>query len=613
MSMLAFARTHALAFAAAAILSIPLSTRAAAPVTVSAFANNGTVGNSITLQGRATDADCDLSYLNFYITGPGIPPWSYLGSGRMSGCDATTTWSYTPPAAGAYTMHIRAFDFQGNPDSNANVTYAFTVADNSAPTTVSATASGPYAGQPFTLTGRATDVDGNLSSMNFYITGPNIPPWSYLGSRALSGSDSTASISYTPPVPGGYTMHIRAFDSMGVPDSNANVTYAFSVASSNAPPVTVSASASNAFVGQQITLTGRATDVNADLSSMDFYLAGPGLSGWVYMGSAGLSGGDYTASLTLGQTFDVPGWYAVHVRAHDAAGNMDSNANIAVGFPVKAKAQILVDVNQMNACEAGSASSFAANGAWTILYNSPDLPETSPSWAPTLGALNAATFAITEDDHEPWTIPFQTVDRVAAVIGRMPDAAMIYHETNPGFDFGSMPMLSYDEITAAANHVVPGFGPLGARVVVLTRMYEPGYPPRDWVNAALANPNTYGVAFESLPDPSGWPTLDMAGGLRACLNAGRKCFMLLPPPAATSGLNFLTMFQNTMKFFEQNQLLGNPNLYIVPAAYVRAPDIPSMDTAMGFLPNACGYSAAGRSSVSDVVHWLQSYVGGTAQ
>jgi hypothetical protein len=96
----------------------------------------------------------------------------------------------------------------------------------------------------------------------------------------------------------------------------------------------------------------------------------------------------------------------------------------------------------------------------------------------------------------------------------------------------------------------------------------------------------------------------MAGGLRACLSAGRKCFMLLPPPDAAPGVDYLAMFQDTRKFFEQNKLLDNPNLYLVPAAYRREL------TGIGFVPGQCGNS--GRS-VSDVVHWLQSYVNGTAQ
>src|SRR6185369_16863795 len=97
----------------------------------------------------------------------------------------------------------------------------------------------------------------------------------------------------------------------------------------------------------------------------------PNLPGWNYIGSAGLAGADGTAAVS--HTFDVPGTYAVHVRAHDAAGNVDGNANVVTSFAVKARAHILVDVNQLNACEAGFAATFAADGVWTIPYNSPDM------------------------------------------------------------------------------------------------------------------------------------------------------------------------------------------------------------------------------------------------
>jgi|KBSMisStaDraftv2_1062788.scaffolds.fasta_scaffold36985_4 hypothetical protein len=600
MSMPVLARAHAFALVAAAILFLPLPARATAPVTISVTASGQFAGQPFTLTGRATDADGDLSSLNFYINGPNLPGWNYVGSAVLSGPDSTASLSYTPPVAGAYAVHVRAFDQTGAVDSNANVLAGFSVVNNTPPTTISVTPSGQYIGQPVTFTGRATDPDANLTSMNFYLNGPNLPSWNYIGTATVSGADATASFSYTLNTPGAYAVHIRAFDSAGAVDSNANVLAGFTLA--DPPPTTVSATASGQFVGQPIVLTGRATDPNGNLASMDFYLNGPNLPGWNYIGSAGLAGADGTAAVS--HTFDVPGTYAVHVRAHDAAGNVDGNANVVTSFAVKARAHILVDVNQLNACEAGFAATFAADGVWTIPYNSPDM--STASWTSTLGALNAGSMTITEDIQEPTNVEnhFKSVDTVAAMLGRIPDAVMIYHETNPPFDFQAMPTLSYDEISAEAAHVVQGYGPIGARVVVLTRMYALNYPPRDWVNAALLNPNTYGVVFESTPDTSNWAFLDMAGGLRACLSAGRKCFMLLPPPDAAPGVDYLAMFQDTMKFFEQNKLLDNPNLYLVPAAYRREL------TGIGFVPGQCGNS--GRS-VSDVVHWLQSYVNGTAQ
>jgi hypothetical protein len=599
MSTLVLTRAHALALATAAILALPFSARATAPVTISASASGQFAGQTFRLSGRATDVDGDLRSMDFYINGPNLPGWNYVGSAALSGADSTGSLSYTPPVAGAYAVHVRAFDQTGAVDSNANVLSGFSVVNNTPPTTVSVTPSGQYIGQAVTFTGRATDPDANLTSMNFYLNGPNLPSWNYIGTATVSGADATASFSYTLNTPGAYAVHIRAFDSQGAVDSNGNVLAGFTL--SDPPPTTVSAAASGQFVGQPITLTGRATDPNGNLASMDFYLNGPNLPGWNYIGSAGLAGADGTASVS--HMFDVPGTYAVHVRAHDAAGNVDANANVLTLFAVKARTQILVDVNQLDACEAGFASTFAADGVWTVPYNSPDIP--SSSWGSTLAALNGGRLTITEDEQSVTPSNFyRSVDTVAAMLGRMPDAAMLYHEVSPGFDTGSMPTLSYAEISEAAAHVVPGFGPIGPRVVVLARMYEPGYLPRDWVDAALLNPNTYGVVFESLPDPSGWATLDMAGGLRACLSAGRKCFMLLPPPAAVYGLDYLAMFQNTMKFFEKNKLLDNPNLYIVPAAYIRT------DSGVGFVPGQCGNT--GRA-VSDVVHWLQGYVNGTAQ
>jgi len=114
------------------------------------------------------------------------------------------------------------------------------------------------AGQATTLTGNATDPDGNLSWLHFYVNGPGLPGWNYAGSVQVGGGDATGSISWTPSQPGSYAVHVRAEDSWGWWDWNANVANGFNVSVANASPQTNWVSATNTTVGQASTFTGNA-------------------------------------------------------------------------------------------------------------------------------------------------------------------------------------------------------------------------------------------------------------------------------------------------------------------------------------------------------------------
>src|SRR5690606_30058087 len=127
---------------------------------------------------------------------------------------------------------------------NANVTGTFTVSANVAPTTVSVSASGYTLGSSTTFSGRATDSNGNLKWIHFYVNGPGLPGWNHIGSQSASGNDATRTQSWTAPTAGSYGVHIRAEDTLGVYDSNGNVATYFNI-TPPAPPAPTATSASS--------------------------------------------------------------------------------------------------------------------------------------------------------------------------------------------------------------------------------------------------------------------------------------------------------------------------------------------------------------------------------
>lgn len=338
------------------------SLQAAPPQTNWVGGNNTVAGQATTLTGSASDPDGDLSFVKFYVTGPGMPGWNEVGTVWIGGGDATPSMDWTPSQAGGYAVHMRAWDSESSVDWNGNVMGGFDVASpNSSPQTNWASADNTVAGQATTLSGNASDPDGNLSFMKFYVTGPGMPGWNEVGTVGIGGGNATGSMSWTPSQAGSYAVHVRAWDSWGWVDWNGNVAAGFEVNEANHSPHTESAGASGATAGQPMTLTGRATDPDGNLSWINFYVTGPGLPGWNYVGGTGLSGGD--ASGSINWTPSAKGDYAVHVRAWDTWDWVDWNASVATNFTVAGRAPTGTIRTNAAAISVGQSVVISVDGA----------------------------------------------------------------------------------------------------------------------------------------------------------------------------------------------------------------------------------------------------------
>lgn len=307
----------------------------ATPQTLELSAGGVTLGQAVTFTGRAYDPDAGVEWIHFYVNGPGMPGWNHVGSAPVSGNDATGSISWTPAEAGGFNVHIRAQNVYGEFDWNANIMTGFNVgAPNTAPQTNWVSGGDTIAGQPTTLTGNASDPDGNLVWIHFYVNGPGMSGWNHVGSAFVSGADATGSIQWTPSEAGVYTVHIRAQDTWDWYDWNANVAANFSASSANNAPQTNWVSGGDTVAGQATTLTGNASDPDGNLYWIHFYVTGPGMPGWNHVGSAQVGGGNSTGSINWTPTQE--GIFTVHIRAQDAWEWYDWNANVAASFSVSA-------------------------------------------------------------------------------------------------------------------------------------------------------------------------------------------------------------------------------------------------------------------------------------
>ncbi len=151
-------------------------------------------------------------------------------------------------------------------------------------------------GQSTTLTGRATDQSGNLGWIYFWVSGPTLPGWNYVGRSAVSGSDATGTLSWTPPLPGNFAVHVEAhnlWDQNGI--VGAGNIAGFSVSeptiapSGSAQDIYPSGSLTFAHVGDTIIIPQRSTWVYDEYGGYYEYSDGEidlwASSSWQYLGN----------------------------------------------------------------------------------------------------------------------------------------------------------------------------------------------------------------------------------------------------------------------------------------------------------------------------------------
>lgn len=292
-------------------------------ITAASIANSSYVSSSLIANGSSVNIVRSGS-TNFTFGWTEVVVWQPNGSPVVLSNAGYTTTSYTPTGGpGLYSLQIRVADVYGNyVDKSPWPTFRV----NAAPVPQSVSATNTTMGSATSITARATDVDGNLANLHFYITGPAYSD-TYVGSTAATnGSDSTVTASWTPSAAGSYAVRLGASDGLNVYYSGSAVSASFTVAGPTNPTNLSSTTTGSSFVA----LGWSASTVSgATIAGYEVYRNGVKISG---------------TSLVTGTTYTDNGAnpstsYAYTVRAKDSAGNYSgystaANVTTAVSFEV---------------------------------------------------------------------------------------------------------------------------------------------------------------------------------------------------------------------------------------------------------------------------------------
>lgn len=178
-------------------------------------------GESYQVSARGRDDDGDLAQVNVWKNGQ---PFAFAGGGTGASGDSGNTTTDNGPQTVTFTA--QAVDASGATSPVITHTVSIGAPVNAAPTVtlVAPGAQTVTAGTTLTVTGRATDPDGNITAHNLDIRRP-AGDWNFQGAFATgspfqggpvgSGGDSTRSASFTFTDVGTYFIRSAANDGSG--------------------------------------------------------------------------------------------------------------------------------------------------------------------------------------------------------------------------------------------------------------------------------------------------------------------------------------------------------------------------------------------------------------
>jgi ELWxxDGT repeat protein len=250
----------------------------------------------------------------------GVARVEFYADATLLGTDTSApyglSWNTASVADGLHTLTAKAHDAAGNVTTSAGVEV---LVDNTAPTTtLSAPAQNAHVRGSVQLSATASDNVG-VAGVEFY-DGPALLGAVYAPPYELSWNTTGAA-------DGIHLLTARAFDSVG----NVSVSVEVSVTVDNtAPAAALSAPAQNAHVRGSVQLSATTSD-NVGVARVEFY-AGESLLGTLHAPPYELSWN--TAGVTNGA-------HTLTVKAHDAAGNAATSAEVGVTVDNSAPATAL--------------------------------------------------------------------------------------------------------------------------------------------------------------------------------------------------------------------------------------------------------------------------------
>ncbi|MBW3466793.1 hypothetical protein EGN73_03040, partial [Arthrospiribacter ruber] len=215
------------------------------------------IGESVSITAEATDSDGSITKVDFYVNG------SLLGTSTSAPYSAN--WNTT--ASGTFELTAVATDNRGGASTSAPVSVTV-IADNILPT-VSITA--PSAGSEYgigesvSITAEATDSDGSITKVDFYVNG------------SLLGTSTSApySANWNTTASGTFELTAVARDNRGGVSTSTPVS--ITVIPDNILPtvsITVPVSGTEIEVGNTLSITADASDEDGEVVKVEFFVNG---------------------------------------------------------------------------------------------------------------------------------------------------------------------------------------------------------------------------------------------------------------------------------------------------------------------------------------------------
>lgn len=321
---------------ATAVSTITVNSATAPTVSITAPSTGSTVGVNLAQTITATAAS-STGY---------IASVEFLVNGKPLSTDTVFpyTASWTPSGTGTYILTAVAKDNSGVITTSTPAT--ITVAASAAPT-VSLTNPGSGSsytiGSSLTLTAAASDSDGTITQVSFYVNG------------ALLSTDTTApytSSIWTPASSGNYTLTAQATDNSGNVTTSTAVTV--TIGSNAAPTVSITSPASglNYSLGNNVLIGAVASDTDGFIASVQFFANGQ------------LIGAKTAAPYTVSWKPASAGTFALTAVATDNIGS--STTSTAVSITVTSAIAPSVSLtNPASGASYGVGTSIPLNAAVT--------------------------------------------------------------------------------------------------------------------------------------------------------------------------------------------------------------------------------------------------------
>jgi hypothetical protein len=280
-------------------------------VSMTSPANNASIitGTSMTLTADASDlVDGSVTNVEFFVDGV------FVGNDAV----APYTASYTA-VAGPHTVYAIATDNSADADQTTSATRNFSVANNQAPTVSISAATTAIVGDVVTLSSTASDVDGTVSQVEFFVDDISVG----LG----AGSSGTYTLNWTATV-GAHTIKAVAKDNLNLTatSSIANI----SVAANNPPTAAITSPLASATIiagttlaPVVVTFNATATDSDGFITGVEFFINNSSIGSGVRVGTTSAYTFDWTST---------PGVKNITVKSTDNKGAITTSSVLTLNI-----------------------------------------------------------------------------------------------------------------------------------------------------------------------------------------------------------------------------------------------------------------------------------------